>query len=97
MRNTDFNTQQAKTICENKLGIVFRCHKECNGWFEHNGRKIARVTIPKGRKPIPPKTYKSMALQLKLSTDQMDSLLACPLTLENYLEILAEQSLIAKE
>lgn len=96
MHNSDFSTQQVKNVCENKLNIKFRCNKECNGWFEHDGKKIARVSIPKGRKPIPPKTYTSMAKQLKLSVEDMDNLLACPLSLESYVAILTEKALLPK-
>lgn len=97
MLNNDFNTQHVKSVCETKLHISFRCNNECNGWFEHEGKKITRITVPKGRKPIPPKTYKSMARQLRLSVEEMDNLLACPLRLENYLAILENQSLLSKE
>jgi len=67
-----------KKCCEKKLGIEFRAGNEFNGWLILNGKKTARITIPKGRKPIPPKTYKSMALQLKLTVDELDRLLDCP-------------------
>lgn len=96
MLNSDFSTQQVKNVCERKLNIVFRCNKECNGWFEYEGKKISRITVPKGRKPIPAKTYKSMAKQLKLSVEDMDNLLACPLNLEKYLAILESQGLLPK-
>ena len=55
------------------------------GWFYLNGQKAYRLTVAKGRKPIPRKTYKSMAEQLGLSIKDFDELLDCPLTLEGYL------------
>ena len=64
MKNNEYNTLRVKTACENKLGITFRDGAEFNGWFVHEGKRIARVTVPHGRKPIPPKTYASMASQL---------------------------------
>ncbi|MEW6265561.1 MAG: hypothetical protein AB1641_21010 [Thermodesulfobacteriota bacterium] len=88
MRNADYHTADVKRICENKLKIAFRHGHEFNGWFELNGIKMARITIPKGRKPIPPKTYKSMSMQLKLTVEQFDRLLECPLSLDQYQEIL---------
>jgi len=88
MKNPRFNTHEVKRVCETKLGMVFRSGAEFNGWFRLEGKKAARVTIPYGRKQIPPKTYKSMAKQLKLDVVEFDDLLACPLDLETYQKIL---------
>ena len=84
MKNTEFHTHDVKRCCESKLGIRFRDGAEYNGWYRLQDKKVARITIPKGRKPVPPKTYKSMATQLKLSVSQFDELLDCPLTAEGY-------------
>lgn len=91
MRNSEFNTNRVKTVCENKLGIDFRDGKELNGWFKLGNKKIARITVPKGKKPIPPKTYSSMANQLKLTIDEFDDLLACPLKYDKYVNIIKGQ------
>ena len=91
MRNTKYNTQQVKTICENKLGIAFRATKEFNGWYILDGKKVCRITVPKGKKKIPKGTYQSMAKQLKLTTDQFDNLLDCPLDNQGYIKILKGQ------
>lgn len=90
MENTSFDTGDVKKCCERKLGIEFRKGKEFNGWYYFNGKKAARITIPKGKKPIPPKTYKSMAIQLKLNIPEFDSFLNCPLTKKEYDNILNE-------
>ncbi len=87
MKNTAFNTNDVKHCCENKLRVPFREGKEFNGWVSINNKKLARITVPKGRKDIFPKTYKSMANQLKLTTEQFDDLLECPLNWEQYTEI----------
>lgn len=97
MKNADYNTLRVKTVCEHKLNISFRDGGEFNGWFEYEGRKVARVTVPHGRKPIPPKTYKSMAKQLNLTVEQFDELLDCPLKFEDFLDILRTQGLIANQ
>ena len=86
MKNNKFHTNDVKS--KSKLKIKFRKGKELNGWFILEGKKTARITIPKGRKPIPPKTYKSMASQLKLSIIEFDNLLECPLTRCDYEAIL---------
>jgi hypothetical protein len=77
-----------KKICEKKLNIDFRSGKHFSGWVLLNGAGAARITIPKGRKSISPKLYKSMARQLELETEQFDKLLACPMTAAQYMRIL---------
>lgn len=92
MKNSQFHTKKVKSVCEKKLEIKFRNGKESNGWFLLDGIKTKRITVPKGRKPIPPKTYKTMAGQLGLSVDEFDSLLECPLKLKGYIEIISNSS-----
>jgi hypothetical protein len=91
MKNAKYSTSDVKNRCENKLGIQFRSGKELNGWYVLDGRRAARITVPYGRKPIPPKTYKSMARQLGLDVDQFDRLLECPLREPEYGNILRAQ------
>lgn len=91
MSRSGFDTNDVKKCCEKKLDITFRVGKEFNGWFRLSDRKAARITVPKGRKRIPPKTYKSMATQLKLTVQQFDELLECSLMKEGYEELLREQ------
>lgn len=88
MKNNTFSTADVKRCCEKKLDIEFRSGKEFNGWFILNGLKVARLTVPKGRKPIPPKTYQSMAAQLKISVTEFDDLLECPLGRNEYEKII---------
>jgi len=84
MKNAAFKTNDVKHCCERKLAITFREGKEYNGWVNINDKKFARITVSKGRKDIPPKTYKTMAKQLRLTTEQFDDLLECPLDWEQY-------------
>ncbi|MBF0476927.1 MAG: hypothetical protein HQK59_14080 [Deltaproteobacteria bacterium] len=88
MKNAQFNSQDIRNACENKLKIPFKDGKELNGCFRLDGKKIARITVPKGRKTIPPKTYKAMALGLRLSVDQFDQLIECTLKKADYERIL---------
>lgn len=90
MGNTNFDTHYVKKCCENKLDIVFRNGKEFNGWVCIDNKKIARITISKGRKSIPPGTYKSMAKQLKISTKQFDDLLECLFKKKGYEKIMED-------
>jgi hypothetical protein len=94
MKNGKFNTSDVKRVCEKKLGVLFRERKECNGWVLFENVKLSRVTVPKGRKPIPPKTYKSMAEQLNLTTGEFDDLLECPLTSVLYFQLLRDRGVI---
>ncbi len=84
MKNASFNSSDVRKKCETKLKISFRSGKELNGWYYHEGKKTARITVPKGKKQLRPKTYKSMARQLLLSIDQFDDLLECPFGLSDY-------------
>ena len=88
MKQSGFDIYDVKKCCEKKLDINFRDGKEFNGWFRLGDRKAARITVPKGRKDIPPKTYKSMAVQLKLKVQQFDELLECTLMKDGYEELL---------
>jgi hypothetical protein len=87
MRNAEFNTYDVQKACKNKLDIQFRQGSELNGWFEYKGKKACRITIPHGRKTIPPKTYCKMAAQLNLSVDEFDKFLECTLRYEDYIAL----------
>lgn len=95
MKNGNFSCHDIKHVCEKKLGIIFRNNGEFNGWVMWSTTRIARITIPHGRKFLPPKTYQSMAHQLKISVPEFDEFLACPLTRDRYFEILKEKNIIA--
>ena len=88
MDNDKYNTKDVKEIVESKLGLEFRSGKEFNAWYRLNNKKVARLTVPKGRKSIPKGTYKSMANQLKLKIQDFDRLLDCPLSHEDYKRII---------
>ncbi len=94
MLNAQFETDKVKKVCEKKLKIQFRDAGEFNGWYELDGKKVARITVSKGRKYIPPGTYKSMATQLKLTVSQFDDLLKCPLMRPKFDEILKSQIVV---
>ncbi len=88
MKNSQFDVRDVKRVGEKKLHIEFRSGKEFNGWFKLNGKKTKRLTVPKGRKGIPRKTYSSMAKQLGLTVGDFDRLLECPLTKDEYEKII---------
>jgi len=53
MDNAKYNTMNVKKCCESKLGIQFRSGNELTGWFELNGYKAARVSVPKEKSLCP--------------------------------------------
>jgi len=87
MKNAQFDSLEIKRCCEKKLDVTFRDGRELNGWVEINGKKFARITVPKGRKEIPKGTYGSMARQLKISNKEFDELLECTLVRKEYEKI----------
>jgi hypothetical protein len=97
MQNNNFDTLDVRRCCENKLRIAFRTGSEANGWFRIDGRKACRITVPLGRKPLPPKTYKSMAQQLKLTVPEFDSLLECSLVYDGFLAILRSRVTLTQQ
>lgn len=84
MLNSRFDSHEIRRVCERKLGIAFKSGKEYNGWYRINGRKTKRITVPKGRKFVPPNTYSSMARQLGLTSSQFDDMLICTITRVQY-------------
>lgn len=91
MDNANYSTYDVKRICENKLGIDFRSAKEYNGWYFLNDTKVARITVPKGRKNVRRGTYSNMAKQLKLTNKEFDELLACPLSSQDYKKLITDR------
>ncbi len=94
MKNASYNTYEVKKILENKLGLRFEGKPELKGWYKLKNKKVARVTVPKGRKFIPPKTYSSMARQLLLDVKQFDKLLDCYIKKNEYEDIISLKVII---
>jgi hypothetical protein len=94
MKNASYNSYDVIKQCETKLNIKFRTKKECNGWYIYDDKKVTRITVPQGRKVLPPKTYKAMAFQLKLSVDEFDDFLDCPLDKDKYDRLLIDRQVI---
>ncbi|MDI6793513.1 MAG: hypothetical protein QME81_11720 [bacterium] len=92
--NRIYLKQEVVAVLENKLAINFRVTKELNGWFVYEGKKIARVTIPKGRGDLRKGTQSSIINQLKLTNELFSRLIECPLGEEEYVQILKEKQLI---
>lgn len=87
MDNAQYNHDDIKRICKNKLDIDFRSNGELNGWFYHNGKKKRRITVSKGRKNVTRGTYKSMSKQLGLFVPEFDGLLDCRVDKSEFIQI----------
>ena len=92
MKNAQYNSKDIKKVCETKLKIRFADAGEYNGWYWLDGNKVLRITVPKGRKFVPPGTYASMARQLKLKIAQFDQLLDCPLKKAEFDKLIRPQA-----
>jgi hypothetical protein len=80
----NFSKQQLTRAFIKKINLSFRAGKERNAWFELDGRKILRVTMPKGRGPLTPGTARAIQDQVKLSTQEYADLIKCPLLGKDY-------------
>lgn len=87
--NAQYNCHDIYRRCKKKLkSMTFEDGKHIVGRYYINGAQKSWITIPKGRKPVTPGTYASMARQLKLNVAQFDDLLECPLSIKDYEKIL---------
>ncbi|MDT8390549.1 MAG: hypothetical protein RRC34_08585 [Lentisphaeria bacterium] len=88
MSNGKFNSDDIKAKCETKGDVSFRSGKHFVGYvLGKGGEKVSRVTIPKGRKPVPPKTFKDIAGGMLLDVGQMTEFVACSLKKPAYRKI----------
>lgn len=88
MKNAQFKALDVVNACKQKLGVRFRGGRERTGWFRLQRKKIARITVPKGRGSLRKGTYQSMARQLFLTISEFDALLDCSLHYADYIKIL---------
>jgi hypothetical protein len=91
MKAARFDSDQIMRCCTRKLRIEFRQGPECNGWFLLDGLKACRITVPHGRKPVPPGTFGSMARQLHLAPAEFALLLDCTTSLPEYAALLRQR------
>ncbi|NQS99311.1 MAG: hypothetical protein HQ591_12750 [candidate division Zixibacteria bacterium] len=80
--------QDVKRAFEKKLGLKPETGKENNVFVEFAGCEKIRVTYPKGRGDLHPKTASSIRKQTKLSWDDFIDLVKCPLSAKDYQKII---------
>ena len=77
-----------------KLSLQIRSTGHNYGWLVLNGKKILRVHYSHGKGDIPEKITNKIRGQLKLSQKDFRELIKCPLTLEEYINILKQKGFI---
>ena len=77
-----------------KLKLDVRSTGHRYGWLTVENKKILRVHYSHGKGDLPDKIVHKIRGQLKLSEKDFKDLVACPLTLEGYLDILKRKELI---
>ncbi|HEY3347580.1 MAG TPA: hypothetical protein VGK71_08165 [Nitrospirota bacterium] len=81
-----YKKQDVEGAIIRKCKTEFRDGSERNAWYEYNGIKILRVTIPKGRGDITPGTLSSIKNQLKLTREEFDKFIKCTFTATDFEE-----------
>ena len=77
-----------------KLRMDVRSTKHRYGWFTYDGKKILRVHYSHGKGDIPGRVSERIRSQVKLAERDFRDLIACPLSLEDYVDILKGKGLI---
>jgi hypothetical protein len=84
----DYSSSDVLKPCRTKLDVDFRASgPHYTGWFVLDGTKWARISVPKGNKPIGPGLLLQMAKDLHLGKNDFIRLLDCPLSGDEYLTI----------
>jgi hypothetical protein len=78
----------------NKLSLRVRSTGHNYGWLTVSDKKILRVHYSHGKGELIDKIMHKIRGQLKLSEKDFKALVACPLTYEDYLEILKRKGLL---
>lgn len=77
-----------------KLDLKVRSTGHKYGWLIVKDKKILRVHYSHGKGDIPNKIVNKIRGQLKLSQKDFIELINCPLTLEDYINLLKQKRII---
>jgi len=76
---------------KNKLSVDFRKGgKELIGWYYLDGRKTIRFKVPKGRGDITPGYQKAIENSSRLSNNDFERLIDCPMKGPEYANMMKE-------
>jgi len=76
-----------------KLKLQVRTTGHNYGWLIVNGKKVLRVHYSHGKGDIPEKITHKIRGQLKLSQKDFRDLIACPMTYDDYIDVLMEKGI----
>ncbi len=82
-------------IIVNKLHMETKNTKHCHAYFVHNGVRVVKTMRSHGNNKYIPEH--KIRKQLQVSQEQFVGLYSCSLSKEDYVQILTDKGLIAKE
>ena len=75
-----YSPRQLSRAFENKLDIPFRGDRHRSGWYTLGDRRLFRIVMPKAHRDWSIKTKASMFGATRLSREEFDDLVRCPMT-----------------
>ena len=81
-----YTPRQLGSACDAKLNISFRGGKHRAGWYVLDGKKLFRVTIPNAHSSWGPPVQKALFRNTRLSAEEFDDLVRCPMSGPQYAE-----------
>ena len=83
-RLRSYTPRQLSRAFENKLAIPFRGDRHRSGWYTLGDRKLFRIVMPKSHRDWAIKTKSTMFSATRLSPEEFDDLVRCPMTGPQY-------------
>ena len=83
-----FKKQEIQKVIQNKLGLKPRVGKENNAYYLIDDKEVLRITYPKGKGDLHPKTIQSIKRQTELGWDDFADLIKCPLSAKDYEKVI---------
>lgn len=81
----------------NKLQIDYRSKKHNYGFLKYKNKKILSVYFSHGRGEMPGNVPDKFRQSLKINIDEFEALKNCPLSREDYIEILKSKGFIDED
>jgi hypothetical protein len=75
-----YRPRQLSRAFEAKLDIPFRGDRHRSGWYTLGERKLFRIVMPKTHRDWSIKTKATMFTATRLSPEEFDDLVRCPMT-----------------
>lgn len=85
-------TTKTRHAFEKKTEVIFREGKELNGWIQHDGKNIARITIQKANRDIPKGTLHSIAKGLHIDDYTLCEFVGCRIKGPELIQIILDKT-----